>query len=283
MRKRGWPRPTGRRSARISMPAATRSSSAASTRRSAGRWPPCTTPTNAFAARSSWSGTASVAASTSISAIRCRRWSPSCAPRSTRRSRRSPTAGTPRSASTCAIRPGMRRSSRAAMRRDKPGRRRCCCATAPATTTACTRTSTASMCFRCRRRSCSRSRSGTSPAASSCSPSSGRACSRGRKSCRLRQGDAVVFAVQHRPVQGSRGVVPRQHAARRQPRASRPSPDARHHLPRCGVRKVAMSGDLFELDAEVESRRQPLAPGAVLLRGFAGAASARALGRSATA
>jgi len=37
--------------------------------------------------------------------------------------------------------------------------------------------------------------------------------------------------------------------------------------------EVAMTGDLFELDAETESRQQHLAPGAVLLRGFAGAAS----------
>jgi alkylated DNA repair protein (DNA oxidative demethylase) len=35
-----------------------------------------------------------------------------------------------------------------------------------------------------------------------------------------------------------------------------------------------MSGDLFDLDAAVESQRQHLAPGAELLRGFAGRASA---------
>lgn len=35
-----------------------------------------------------------------------------------------------------------------------------------------------------------------------------------------------------------------------------------------------MRGDLFDLDADAESRRQHLAPGAVLLRGFAGASSA---------
>jgi len=34
-----------------------------------------------------------------------------------------------------------------------------------------------------------------------------------------------------------------------------------------------MTGDLFELDAEIESRQQRLAPGAVLLRGFARASS----------
>ncbi len=39
-------------------------------------------------------------------------------------------------------------------RRDRRSRRRCCCNTARATTTACTRTSTASTCFRCRSPSC---------------------------------------------------------------------------------------------------------------------------------
>jgi alkylated DNA repair dioxygenase AlkB len=34
-----------------------------------------------------------------------------------------------------------------------------------------------------------------------------------------------------------------------------------------------MTGDLFEPDAGIESRQQHLAPGAVLLRGLAGAAS----------
>ena len=47
------------------------------------------------------------------------------------RSRRSPTAGTRRWASTCAIPPITRRSSSAATRRARRGRRRCCCSTAP--------------------------------------------------------------------------------------------------------------------------------------------------------
>ena len=48
----------------------------------------------------------------------------------------------------------------------------------------------------------------------------------------LRQGDAVVFAVHHRPVQGTRGVyrVNLRHGVSR--RALRPAPHARHHLPR---------------------------------------------------
>ena len=50
----------------------------------------------------------------------------------------------------CASPTGTPSSSRAATPPARRGRRRCCCSTAPATTTACTRISTASMCFRCR-------------------------------------------------------------------------------------------------------------------------------------
>ena len=64
------------------------------------------------------------------------------------------------------------------------GQRRCCCATGPATTTACIRTSTARMSFRCRSPSCCPIRRAISKAASSCSPSSVRACSRGCRWCR---------------------------------------------------------------------------------------------------
>ena len=66
-------------------------------------------------------------------------------------------------------------------------RRRSCFNTAPATTIACTRTSTANTSFRCRSRSCCRARAKISPAANSCSPSSGRACSRAPRSCRSRK------------------------------------------------------------------------------------------------
>ncbi len=45
---------------------------------------------------------------------------------------------------------------------------RCCCNMAKATTIACIRTSTASMCFRCRWRSCCPNRDAISPAANSC-------------------------------------------------------------------------------------------------------------------
>ena len=84
-------------------------------------------------------------------------------------SRRSPTAGTRRWASTSRY-PGEHAAFLAALpsRRGSAGRRRCCCNTARATTTACTRTSTASTCSRCRSRSCSPSPGATSPAASSC-------------------------------------------------------------------------------------------------------------------
>ena len=50
----------------------------------------------------------------------------------------------------------------------RPGRRRYCCNMGPVTTTACIRTSTASMCSRCRSRSCCRNRAAISPVANSC-------------------------------------------------------------------------------------------------------------------
>ena len=48
----------------------------------------------------------------------------------------------------------------------------------------------------------------------------------------LKRGDAAVFAVHHRPVQGTRGFyrVNMRHGVSRA--ALRPSPDRRHHLPR---------------------------------------------------
>ena len=74
-----------------------------------------------------------------------------------------------------------------------------------ATTTACTRTSTASRSSRCRRRSCSAPRATISPAASSCWSNSGRACSRAPKSCRSSRATRSIFAVNYRPVAGTRG------------------------------------------------------------------------------
>ena len=49
------------------------------------------------------------------------------------------------------------------------------------------------------------------------------------------RGDAVIFPVHHRPVQGTRGTLPRQHAPRRQPAKVRQAPHPRHHLSRCKV------------------------------------------------
>ena len=48
----------------------------------------------------------------------------------------------------------------------------------------------------------------------------------------LEQGCGVIFPVRERPVQGTRGRLPRQHAPRREPAAQRPAPHARHHLSR---------------------------------------------------
>jgi hypothetical protein len=61
-------------------------------------------------------------------------------------------------------------------RRGRRARPRCCFVMAPATITACIRTSMASTFSPCRSPPCCPSRVGTSKAASSCSPSSGRAC-----------------------------------------------------------------------------------------------------------
>ena len=123
-------------------------------------------------------------------------------------------------------------SSNAAMRPARRGRRRCCCNTAPATTTACTRTSTASTCSRCRWRSCcprrARDFTGGEFVLTEQRP---RMQSRPRW-CRSRQGDAVVFAVQSAPGAGHARKLSRQSPPRRQPGPLRPPPYPRHHLPR---------------------------------------------------
>ena len=62
----------------------------------------------------------------------------------------------------------------------------------------------ASTCFRCRSRSCCRPRGGTSPAASSCYRTAP-AHAVPAEVVPLAQGEGVIFAVRHRPVQGTRG------------------------------------------------------------------------------
>ena len=73
--------------------------------------------TRRFAAAWSWRGTVSAAASTSTSPIRCRSRSRRCGPRSIRRSRRSPTAGTKQWRSMLRYPAGARELSRALPRR----------------------------------------------------------------------------------------------------------------------------------------------------------------------
>ena len=166
-----------------------------------------------------------------------RRWSPSCAPRSIRSSRGSPTAGTRRWASTSAIRPSTRSSSSAATRPGRRARRRCCCSTAPATTTACTRTSTASTCFRCRS-TVLLSQPGEDFTGGEFVLTEQRPRMQSRAEVvPLRQGEAVIFAVHHRPVQGTRGVyrVNMRHGVSRIARGQ--AAHARRDFPRREVRR----------------------------------------------
>ena len=158
------------------------------------------------AAGSSWAGTDSGAGSTSISATHCRRLSPER--RTALYPELAPVANRWNAAMGIEVQypPNMPTSSRGATRPGSGSRRRCCCSTARTISTVCTRICTGSTSSRCRWRFSCPSPDGTSPAASSCSPSSGRGCSPGPRWCPLRQGDAVAFAVHHRPVRGTRGV-----------------------------------------------------------------------------
>ena len=124
-------------------------------------------------------------------------------------------------------RPSTRHSSSAATTPARRGRRRCCCSTAPATSTACTRTSTASTCSRCR-----------SPILLS---EPGRDFTGGEfvltEQRPRMQSRAEVVPLRQRRRRGLRGPsppgagharrLPRQPAPRRQPRALRPSAHAR--------------------------------------------------------
>ena len=86
----------------------------------------------------------------------------------------------------------------------------------------------------------------------------------------LRQGDAVAFAVHHRPVQGTRGPyrVNLRHGVSRIRSGHRHTVGVIFHDARseCGLQLTA---DLFEAVPDVRPSREAMAEGAVLLRGFA--------------
>ena len=110
----------------------------------------CTTTTRDSAVASTWRAIASASASTSTSPPRCPRWCRPCARTPIRRWPRSPTSGRPRSRPRRCIPPTAHGAARAlSPRAARRSPRRCCCTTRPAATTACTRTSTATWCFRC--------------------------------------------------------------------------------------------------------------------------------------
>lgn len=183
-----------------------RRSSDCSIRTNVKPWPRSTRMIDIFAVGSSWNGTASGAAGTTTFRIRYQHWWRNCDRASILACNRSPTDGTQPWGSTFASRRSTANSSTAAMRRGNFDLHRCCCSMAPTTTTACTRISTESTCFRCNSRSCS-----PQPSRDFTGGEFVLTEQRPRMQSRpevvsLRQGDAVIFAVRHRPVQGTRGV-----------------------------------------------------------------------------
>ena len=196
-----------------------------------------TTTTRCSAAASSWRGTASAAASTSTSPIRCRTLVAALRA-ALYRAARADRQPLERRAWALDVRyPGRRTppSSRAATRPARRSRRRCCCATARATTTACTRTSTASTCSRCRSTVLL-----SEPGADFTGGEFVLTEQRPRMQSRaevvpLRQGDARDLRRARAAGAGRARLLPRQPAPRRQPLARRIALHARHHLPRRGL------------------------------------------------
>ncbi len=66
----------------------------------------------------------------------------------------------------------------------------------------------------------------------------------------LRQGDAVVFAVHHRPLRSGREHPSRQSAAWREHVARRTAPYAGHHLPRCPLSRSEPSSVTWDNEAQ---------------------------------
>ena len=139
-----------------------------------------------------------------------------------------------------------RRGSRAATPPARRGRRRCCCATAPGDYNCLHQDLYGDAGLPAAGGDPARAiRRATSPAASSCWSSSGRACSRAARSCRCAQGDAVIFAVQRAAGAG--------HAAASTARAMR------HGVSRVRAGERFTLGIIFH-DARRSSRQTRSAP-----------------------